>query len=306
MPDRKNTVPSLGPHKPPLHARAQPNSARLGTGAAACALVFVLTLSWGTSAGSFGSRPLVIARSNRFEPYRFFGDRTVAVPLVVYASQLEGLSLRARLVQLTSELAVPIGAELEVPLPKNASSPTRIEIELSITLPAVKRETDFELWIRSRRDNDKVWDAAGRIALRVYPGDLLGRLRSWAASHPLRVEDGHGSLIGFLRHQRIPVVGVTEATGSRYDRGVTLYAGPEAVRKRAHVPPRQGEAIVLFTERQTETPHFLIERTGRATTVTVEMRLLDRLATDPLAQKMFLEVFELVHEERPSTGGNVP
>jgi hypothetical protein len=40
--------------------------------------------------------------------------------------------------------------------------------------------------------------------------------------------------------------------------------------------------------------------------VTVEMRLLDRLATDPLAQKMFLEVFELVHEERPSTGGNVP
>lgn len=178
-------------------------------------------------------------------------------------------------------------------------------MELSIPLPAVKRETDFELRIRSRRDRDEVWQAAGRLGLRVYPGDLLSPIRNWATSHPLRVEDDHGVLSGFLRQQRIPVVGGTGTWSSRAGRGVTLFAGPQALRKRAHVPRREDEAIVRFTERETETPRFLIERTGRATSVAVEMRLLDRLATDPLAQKIFLEVFQLVHEEKTSTGGEV-
>lgn len=270
------------------------------------ALVFVLALGSGAAAGSVGGPALVIPRSNPFEPYRFFGDRTVAVPLLVHSPEPEGLSLRAQLVQLTSDLAVPIGGALEVPLPRDGSPRTRIETEISIPLPAVNRETDFELRIRSRRDRDGVWDAAGRIALRVYPADLLGPVRHWATSHPLRVEDDRGLLIGFLRQQRIPVVGVTETRGARAVRGVTLYAGPQALRKRASVPRREDDAIVLFTERQTETPRFLIERTGRGTTVAVEMRLLDRLATDPLAQKIFLEVFELAHEETASTGGNDP
>ena len=277
---------------------------RKTAGVWAFALVFALTLVSGASAGSFGSPALVIPHPNRFEPYRFFGDRTVAVPLLVHASEPGGLSLRAQLVQLTSDLAVPIGAEREVPLPRDVSPRTRIEIELSIPLPAVKRETDFELWVRSRRDRDEVWHTAGRIALRVYADDHLSPVRSWARSHPLRVEDDHGSLVEFLRQQRIPVVEVRGTQGSRAGRGVTLYAGPQALRKRARVPLREDEAIVLFTERRTETPRFLIERSGRGTAVTVEMHLLDRLATDPLAQKIFLEVFELVHEERPSTGGD--
>ncbi len=278
---------------------------RKTAGVRAFALVFAFTLVSGASAGSFGSPALVVPHSNRFEPYRFFGDRSVTVPLLVEAPEPEALSLRAQLVQLTSGFAVPIGAELEVPLPRDVSPRTRIEVELSVPLPAVKRETDFELQVRSRRDRDEVWHAAGRIALRVYPGDLLSPVRGWAESHLLRVEDDDGSLIEFLRQQGIPVAGVGGTRGSRAGRGVTLYAGERALRKRAHVPLREDEAVVLFTERRRETPRFLVERTGRATAVTVEMRLLDRLATDPLAQKIFLEVFQLVHEERPSTGGEI-
>lgn len=301
-PDRRKTVPPLGPPGPPRRLAVRPDAARLSTGVGAFALVFALALVSGASAGS---PALVSPHPNRFEPYRFFGDRTVAVPLLVHAPEPEGLSLRAQLVQLTSDLAVPIGAEVEVPLPRDVSPRSRIEIELSIPLPAVKRETDFELRIRSRRDRDEVWQAAGRIGLRVYAGDLLSPVRSWANSHPLRVEDDHGSLIGFLRQQRIPMVEGRGTRGFRDARGVTLYAGERALHKRARVPLREDEAIVLFTERQTETPRFLIERTGRATAVTVEMRLVDRLATDPLAQKIFLEVFQLVHEEKTSTGGEV-
>ena len=53
-----------------------------------------------------------------------------------------------------------------------------------------------------------------------------------------------------------------------------------------------GQAAIVFTERETATPHLVVDRTGRGTTVTVEMRLLDGLRTDPLAQKIFLEAFQ--------------
>ena len=139
--------------------------------------------------------------------------------------------------------------------------------------------------------------------MRVYPGDLLSPVRQWATSHPLRVKDDRGSLIEFLRQQQIPVVG-RETEGSRDDRGVTLYAGARAFRERALAPPRPGEAIILFTERETETPRFLVERKDGETAVTVEMRLLDRLAADPLAQKIFLELFEVLNNERQSMGGH--
>jgi hypothetical protein len=227
----------------------------------------------------------------------------VAVPLLVHAPEPEGLALHAELVQLTSGFAVPIGAPLDVPLPTGASPSPGVEIELSIPLPAVKRETDFELRFRSRRGGDGVWHAAGRVPLRVYPGDLLSPVRQWATAHPLRVKDDQGSLIEFLRQQKIPVAG-GETQGVRGDRGVTLYAGARALRERALVPLAQGEAIVLFAERETETPRFLVERKGEGMAVTVEMRLLGRLAADPLAQKIFLELFEVLNNEQQSMGGN--
>lgn len=276
-------------------------SKRIGT----VALALVLAFGSGAAARSLGSPALVTPRPNRVEPYRFFADRTATVPLLLHAPEPQGLALHAQLVQLASDFAVPIGAALEVPLPRDASPSPEVEIELSIPLPAVKRETDFELRFRSRRDRAGVWHAAGRIPLRVYPGDLLSPVRQWATFHPLRVKDDQGSLIEFLRQQKIPVGG-GETQGFRHGRGVTLYAGARAFRERALAPLRQGEAIVLFAERETETPRFLVERKGGGTAVTVEMRLLDRLAADPLAQKIFLELFEVLNDEKQSTGGTDP
>ena len=274
-------------------------STRIGAGA----LALVLAFGSGAAAGSPGSPASVTPRASRAEPYRFFADRTVAVPLLVHAPEPQGLALHAQLLQLASGVAAPIGAALDVPLPTGASPSPGVEIELSIPLPAVKRETDFEVRFSSRRAGEEGWHAAGRIPLRVYPGDLLGPVRRWATSHPLRVKDDQGSLIEFLRRQQIPVVG-WEAQGVRHDRGVTLYAGARALRARALAPLRPGEAIVLFAERETDTPRFLVERKGEGTAVTVEMRLLDRLAVDPLAQKIFLELFEVLNNERQSLGGH--
>jgi hypothetical protein len=219
------------------------------------------------------------------------------VPVLNHAPRPEGLTIRAELVQLTSKLASPVAGELEVPLSARPVSGPEIELDLSVAVPAVNRETGFELRFRSRRQGDQAWQPAGRIALRVYPVDLLSPIRAWAKSHPLRVEDDHGSLIELFRQQGIPVAGHYGA------RGVTLYAGSRALQKQVLLPLGDDETAVLFTERETEIPHFLINRTGRGTTVSVEMRLLDRLATDPLAQKVLLEVFQRLHGQAPPTKG---
>jgi hypothetical protein len=266
------------------------------------ALGLVLTAGSGAAGQSPGSLALVTPRASRVEPYRFFADRTATVPLLVHVSEPQGLALHAQLVQVTSGFAVPIGGALEVPVPTGASSGSGVEIEISLPLPAVKREADFELRFRSRRSRDGVWHAAGRIPLRVYPADLLDPVRQWAASHPLRVKDDQGVLIEFLRQQQVPVAG-GDARGIRDDREVTLHAGPRAVREGAFASPRKGEAIVLFAERETDTPRFLVEHKDGGIAITVEMRLLDRLAADPLAQKIFLELFELLNNEAQSTGG---
>jgi hypothetical protein len=117
------------------------------------------------------------------------------------------------------------------------------------------------------------------------------------------VKDDQGSLIEFLRQQQIPVAG-GGTPGLRDDREVTLYTGARVFRERALAPLRQGEVIVLFAERETDTPRFLVERKDGGTAVTVEMRLLDRLVADPLAQKIFLELFEVLNNESQSLGGN--
>jgi hypothetical protein len=262
-----------------------------------CLLAVAMMASIAAFAASSRDPALVTPRPEPNEPFRFFGDRTVIVPLLIYAPEPDGLAIRAELVQLTSSLTATVARELEVPFSAGRTVGPGNEAALSVPLPAVKRETDFELRFRSRRQEDGVWQPAGRVAIRVYPADLLSPLRAWAESHALRVEDDHGSLSEFLRREEIRVA------ARPGPRGIALYSGTRAIEKRENIPTRDDESAVVFTERETEVPRLLIDRTGRAATIKVEMRIVDRLATDPLAQKFFLEVFQLLHEQEPSTKG---
>ncbi len=172
-PDSNRTIWPITPLGFARGASLLRHAAQAVRGVVAFTLASCLALGSEAYAASFGGPALVIARPSRPEALRLFGGQTVAVPVLVHALKVEGINLRAQLVQLTSNLSVPIGAELEVPLPSNPSPHSGIELDLSVPLPAVQRETNFELRVRSRRGHDKPWHAAGRIALRVYPGDLL-------------------------------------------------------------------------------------------------------------------------------------
>lgn len=225
------------------------------------------------------------------EPYRFFDDRTESVPLLIYVPEAVAPVIRAELVQLTATLAVPVRTDVDVPLPDPGPRRSWIATDVLLSLPAVKRETDFEVRFRSRRQGDADWHFAGRVRLRVYPSDLLSPIRVWAQSHSLRVEDDLGSVIQFLREQQIPLA-------ARSGRGgVTFYSGAQALQTQARTPLGDGETVVLFPEREREIPHLSIDHASRGTIIRVEMRLLDRLFSDPLAQKLLLEVFQHLHEQ---------
>jgi hypothetical protein len=232
------------------------------------------------------SPALVVTRPAAGEPLRFFGGRTVNVPLVLHTTQFEGLSVRAELVQLSASLALPVAREVDVPLavPDRPAASPASELELPVSLPAVHRETDFELRFRSFRLAEPVGRPAGRVALRVYPDNLLEPVRVWAESHAIRLEDGHGSVTELFRRQGIAVTDTAHPD-------LTVFAGLRSTRVRTLRRHGSAPAEVFFTEREVATPHLVVERTGKNTRVTVEMYLLDRLTTDPLAQKMFLEAF---------------
>jgi hypothetical protein len=230
---------------------------------------------------------MVTARPDPIEPYRFIGGRTVTVPLIVHLPTREGLTVLAELVQLSSTLAVPIAGGVDVPLGVSVpEAGATSELELSVALPAVTRETDFELRFRSFRPPDRVAQTAGRVELRVYPANLLEPVRVWAESHSIRLEDDQGSVTEVFREQRIAV-----ALGPGPS-DLTVYVEPRSAQKPSRLPRADGRPAIILAEREKATPHLVVDRTSRGTTVTVEMRLLDRLATDPLAQKIFLEAFQ--------------
>jgi hypothetical protein len=167
-------------------------------------LVRVLTVLAGIQAVSAQPQTdlvLVTARPS-LEPYRLIGGRTAIVPLIVHAPEPEGLTVRAELVQLSSTLAMPLAGGIVVPLGVSAQPAGFVSrIELSVSLPAVSRETDFELRFRSFRHPDGAMRTAGRVALRVYPANLLEPVRVWAESHAIRLEDDRGSLAEFFRER---------------------------------------------------------------------------------------------------------
>jgi hypothetical protein len=250
--------------------------------------------------GTPGARAFVTVRHDPDEPHRFFGGRTVTMPLTIHVQERNGLAIRVQLVQLTTRLAMPAGHDITVPLPAHAATPSAVDLDLPLQLPAVERETDFELRFTISASGDPVPQPGGRIALKVYPGDLLAPVRAWAQSRPVRVEDDRGLVTAFLEDQRIPI-----AAGPG-PRGVTIYAGTRALQKHSHNLPRDGETAVLFLERESDTPTLVVDRTGTGTIVQLEMRILERLPTDPLAQKILLDVFRRLaadHGDDPPNEG---
>lgn len=239
-------------------------------------------------------------------PHHVFGGRPVSVPLVLYGMPGARADLRARLVQVTPGLAAPAGEPLDVAAGLDFSAGLRRELSFDVMVPSVDRESRFELTVFLRAPPSKDWRPVGTLLLRAYPNDLLKPLKRWTERQPLRLDDPSGKLDRFLAAQGIAVLDLGARSLEKTDGPVvTVLVDGTGDLARAKARARRGEAVILFHEHAVAFPR--IERTllGGGSLQVVEMELLDRLAVDPQAQTLFLELLrsarsgETNREENP-------
>ncbi|HKW91414.1 MAG TPA: hypothetical protein VJX92_05905 [Methylomirabilota bacterium] len=257
---------------------------------AAVALVAALPLQ------ALGDSPAVLAEvgahasaSPRLQ--HVFGGRTLSVPLVLYGTPGVRADLRARLVQLAPGLAAPAGEPLDIASDVDFSTGLRRDLSFDVLIPAVERESRFELTVFLRAPPSGAWRPVGTLLLRAYPNDLLKPLKRWTERQPLRLDDPSGKLERFLAAQGIAVLDLSARSLEKADGPVvTVLVDRSDDLARAKARARRGEAVVLLRERAGAFPRVERTRWGAGSLLVVELELLDRLPVDPQAQNLFLEL----------------
>ncbi len=120
--------------------------------------------------------PVTTTHSERVAPvHHFFGGRTIDVPLVIGGRSEKPVDLRARLVQLVGPLGVSFHAGLEVFSGRVVNDDEPLAVSVSLLLPEVRDESDFELQFQVRTRGEK-WRDAGRARIRLYSLGILEAL----------------------------------------------------------------------------------------------------------------------------------
>ena len=234
-----------------------------------------------------GARP---AASPSFQ--HVFGGRPVSVPVVLHGMPGARAEVRARLVQVAAGLAAPAGEPVGVAAGAvDFSAGLRRELSVDVMVPTVDRESRFELAVFLRAPPSGEWRPVGTVLLRAYPTDLLKPLKRWTERQPLRIGDPSGKLESLLVAQGIAVLDVNARSLEKGDGPVVtvLVDGTDDL-ARATARARRGEAVVVLRERTGAFPRIERMRWGAGSLVLVELPLLDRLALDPQAQNLFMDV----------------
>jgi hypothetical protein len=167
----------------------------------------------------------------------------------------------------------------------------RRELSVDVMVPTVDRESRFELAVFLRAPPSGEWRPVGTVLLRAYPTDLLKPLKRWTERQPLRIGDPSGKLERFLAAQGIAFLDLNARSLEKGDGPVVtvLVDGTDDF-ARAKARARRGEAVVVLRERVGAFPRIERMRWGAGSLLLVELALLDRLAGDPQAQTLFLDV----------------
>ena len=197
--------------------------------------------------------------------------------------------LKTQFVQLSTRLRMPLGAERIV------NETSCIGLTFHPLLPDAERELVVELQLFYRNAGGtwgKLWSSAPS---KVYPTSLLDPLRAWAQQHQLIVKDREGRLTTFLQEHAIPfrtrLLSRRNAAGRKPVYLIT--GGGNAPHADLASWPTANAHVILFHETVLNLPKITSRMTSHGARINVEMKLLDRLPNDPLAQKAFLDIFRL-------------
>lgn len=287
--------------EPCIHARSGPGGwrRRVLVVFAAATVIAALPLP------ARGDSPVVLAEVGSIASPRLehvFGGRPISVPLVLYGTPGVRADVRARLVQVAPGLAAPAGNPVDVASGVDFSVGLRRELSFDVMVPAVERESRFELTVLLRAPPSKDWRPVGTLVLRAYPNDLLKPLKRWSERQPLRLDDPSGKLERFLTAQGIAVLDLSARSLEKPDGPVvTVLVDGTGDLARAKARARRGEAVVLLRERAAAFPRIERMRWGGGALLVVELPLLDRLSVDPQAQILFLELLRSARSDETNT-----
>lgn len=243
-----------------------------------------------------GDQPAVLAEIglSSSPPARLqhvFGGRSVSVPMILYGASGVRADFKARLFQLAQGIAAPVGEYMNVASDVDFSTGLRRELAFNVPIPAVERESRFEIVVLMRARPSDDWRRIGSLSLGAYPNDLLRPLRRWAEQQPLRLQDPSGKLEHFLTGQGISFLDMNARSLEKSDGPViTLLVDGSDDLAVAKTRARRGETVVVFRERAVAFPRIDRTRWQGGSLLIVELELLDRLALDPQAQKLFLAI----------------
>jgi hypothetical protein len=258
------------------------------------------TFVWGTAIGATAiqartDQPSVLAEVSIGSPpvaasEHVFGGRAVSVSMTLYGAGDVRADLRARLFQLSHGLVAPAGEFRDIAAGVDFRSDLRRRLTFDMPLPAVERESRFEVVVFGRVHPSGDWRRIGSASMRAYPDDLLVPLKRWSEDRLLRLHDPSGKLERFLSARGIAFVDPSARSFEKSDDVVTLLVGGREALAPARRRAERGEAVILFRERVVGLPRIERIHWQHGVLVLVELELLDRLPTDPQAQKLFLEL----------------
>ncbi len=194
--------------------------------------------------------------------------------------------LQVQLWVVSHRLAMPLGPPREL-----CNSDCDQLRQISLLMPQVSRETAIRATLTSHLANDRTREDESPI-MQVYPDTVLDPLKQWAVRHTLVLRDRVGTLRAFLKTQDIRF---TEGPLHRRhgpDRPV-VFVVPKPGGRHLPQPMTVPHHAVTFTERVTHYPNITAVQSVTGNQIRVEMKVTDHLASDPLAQKLLLEIFTL-------------
>lgn len=252
--------------------------------------------------------PTPALSSTQTEPivHHLFGGQTLALPLIVQG-HAEQLDLRARLVQIAFMLEAPVGDDLNIlaGMPLDNESPLKTSV--SLPLPDVRDETDFELRHQYKTEKSE-WLDAGRTRFRLYSQKILEPLKALAQNVVLRLKDEGDALgpllkdldVSFTDH-RSPV----HPSGSPVITLVIRQSSDPTPLDLGNLdlPVLNQTSVVIFNEQVRTLPKIV--KTSRQSNhlIQVDLKIIQHLRHDPRAQKAFMEIIQLA---RPDPKGETP
>lgn len=279
-------------------------------------LFFLQTTVVGASAGSVE----VVARidgkvSRSFAPNILysFGNKTADIFLSVTNHCSDAFGLKVEFRQLAGRIAAPLGVVHERAYDPESKPEGMKEVSFSLTIPAVQRETDFELVYFVQKEKKGSWEIADSMTLKVYPDTLLEKMHSYAKDSTFIILDASGALQKLMKDQKVPFIDLP-GEYSRVEKidpetRVVALCSTEPVKddktwdeleEYVAIVEEFTDAVIVFKKRSSELSQLYVKEKDEVFHVVAEIDLLEDLPENPKSQQNLLQVIDTVFEHMNS------